>query len=98
MRISDWSSDVCSSDLLEETYAESRLRLPSMRRAPKKLNGFTVQRGRLGVPTDDFFAKDPVRLVEMFALAEKHELEVHPQAMRQEIGRASCRERVWQSV
>jgi len=68
---------------LEETYAESRIRLPSMRRAPRKLNGFTVQRDRLGVPTDDFFAKDPVRLIEMFALAEKHALEIHPQAMRQ---------------
>ena len=68
---------------LEETYAESRIRLPSVRRAPRKLNGFTVQRGRLGVPGDDFFAKDPVRLIEMFALAEKHALEIHPQAMRQ---------------
>lgn len=68
---------------LEETYAESRLRLPSMKRSPRKLGGFTVQRGRLGVPNDDFFRADPVRLVQMFALADAHGLEIHPQAMRQ---------------
>jgi [protein-PII] uridylyltransferase len=68
---------------LEETYAESRLRLPSLRRSPAKLAGFTLQRGRIGVPTDDFFAKDPARLIEMFALADRHGLDIHPQAMRQ---------------
>jgi [protein-PII] uridylyltransferase len=68
---------------LEETYAESRLRLPSLRRSPAKLGGFTLQRGRIGVPADDFFANDPARLIEMFALADRHGLEIHPQAMRQ---------------
>ncbi len=68
---------------LEETYAESRMRLPSMRRSPKKLHGFTTHRGKIGVPSDDFFKTDPVRLLQMYALADKFGLEIHPLAMRQ---------------
>jgi [protein-PII] uridylyltransferase len=68
---------------LEERFAESRFRLPSLTRSPKKLDGFTTQRGRIGVPDDDFFREDPVRLIQMFALADRYELEIHPLAMRQ---------------
>src|SRR3546814_2726963 len=43
MRISDWSSDVCSSDLSFEAYAESKARLFAMQ-APS---------GRAVIATDD---------------------------------------------
>jgi [protein-PII] uridylyltransferase len=56
--------------------------LPGFRRAPKQLGGFVLDRGRLALPSDDYFAQDPVRLIEIFALADKHGLEIHPQAMR----------------
>jgi len=52
------------------------------RRTPKSLRGFVLERGRIALPTDDWFQQDPVRLVEMFALANQHEFEIHPQAMR----------------
>lgn len=52
------------------------------RRRPGKLNGFVLDRGRLTLPTDDFFAEDPVRLIELFQLADKYSLEIHPLAMR----------------
>lgn len=54
----------------------------SFRRKPGKLNGFALDRGRLTIPDDGFFAADPVRLIELFQLADKHGLEIHPQAMR----------------
>ncbi len=57
--------------------------LPRLTRRPRRLHGFTVRGQRIGVPADDFFAADPVRLVEMFALAAREGLEVHPLAMRQ---------------
>ena len=41
-----------------------------------------LDRGRLALPRDDWFAADPVRLIEIFALADIHGLEIHPQAMR----------------
>jgi [protein-PII] uridylyltransferase len=69
---------------LDETFATRgrRFGLPRLRR-PKRLEGFILDRGRLGVPSEDFFEEDPVRLIEMYALADKHGLEIHPLAMRQ---------------
>jgi [protein-PII] uridylyltransferase len=69
---------------LDEKFARrgQRLHLPSLRRRPSKLEGFMLDRGRLAVPDDDFLAEDPVRLIQMFALADRYELEIHPLAMR----------------
>src|SRR3546814_5171093 len=87
MRISDWSSDVCSSDLLGrmELHAACALhqRLQDHRRERIRLRcQKTVESAeRFGVMRQ--IAKD---------LLGQHALE-HP-----EIGRASCRERVCQYV
>ena len=59
-----------------------RFALPTIRRRPKRLAGFVLDRGRIAIPSDDFFRADPVRLIEMFAIAAREQLEVHPQAMR----------------
>jgi [protein-PII] uridylyltransferase len=69
---------------LDEKFAARgrRFGLPILRRHPSKLNGFRLERGRITLPSDDFLAKKPVRLIEMFALADKHGLEIHPLAMR----------------
>jgi [protein-PII] uridylyltransferase len=69
---------------LDEKFAArgSRFLLPMLRRRPRKLEGFALERGRLAVPDESFLAEDPVRLVQMFALADRHGLEIHPMAMR----------------
>jgi [protein-PII] uridylyltransferase len=69
---------------LDETFATRgrRFGFPSLRRKPTRLEGFVLDRGRLAIPSDDFFAQDPVRLIQLFALADKHGLEIHPMAMR----------------
>ena len=56
--------------------------LPSLTRRPARLKGFTLRRGQIGLPSDDFFKADPVRLLEMFALADSEGLTIHPVAMR----------------
>ena len=56
--------------------------LPSLTRRPARLKGFTLKRGQIGVPSDEFFKADPVRLLEMFALADSEGLAIHPLAMR----------------
>ncbi|WP_197041937.1 [protein-PII] uridylyltransferase [Sandarakinorhabdus oryzae] len=56
--------------------------LPTLTRRPARLKGFTLRRGQIGVPSDDFFQADPVRLLEMFALADSEGLTIHPLAMR----------------
>jgi [protein-PII] uridylyltransferase len=56
--------------------------LPTLTRRPARLKGFTLRRGQIGVPTDEFFQADPVRLLELFALADSEGLAIHPLAMR----------------
>ena len=70
---------------LDEEFAGRgrRYGLPVLRRRRRKLDGFALDRERLAIPSDDFFREDPVRLVELFAVADRHEVEIHPLAMRQ---------------
>jgi [protein-PII] uridylyltransferase len=70
---------------LDEEFAQRgrRFGLPKLKRKPRNLDGFVFDRGRLNVPSADFFREDPVRLIEMFTVADRHGLEIHPQAMRQ---------------
>ena len=69
---------------LDEQLAKKgfRFTLPTLRRKPKRLSGFVLDRGRLSIPSDDYFAHDPVRLIEIFAFAAREQLEIHPAAMR----------------
>jgi [protein-PII] uridylyltransferase len=59
-----------------------RFALPTIRRRPKRLGGFTLNRGRLSIPSGDYFRAQPVRLLELFAVAARERLEIHPEAMR----------------
>jgi len=69
---------------LDEKFARRgrRLGLPAFRRRPGKLEGFMLDRGRLAVPDDGFFAAEPARLLQLFALADRHGLEIHPLTLR----------------
>src|SRR3546814_1101828 len=85
MRISDWSSDVCSSDLEDVTLSCSGAD------------------GCVAAPCGGFSFIDEVSLpLEFFALPTPPPLPEGPLGRRRfsidQIGRASCRERVWQYV
>ncbi|WP_438728904.1 [protein-PII] uridylyltransferase [Parasphingorhabdus sp. DH2-15] len=67
----------------ERFAARGRRYMPKIVRRPAKLNGFTVERGKLSIPSAGFFQENPVRLIEMFHLADKFGWEIHPNAMRQ---------------
>ncbi|MET0372600.1 MAG: [protein-PII] uridylyltransferase [Sphingobium sp.] len=68
---------------LDEQMAErGRRYIPTIFRRPRQLDGFVLDRGRLSIPSEDFFEQDPVRLLEIFAVADKHGLAIHPSAMR----------------
>lgn len=67
---------------LEESFARSAW-MPKLRRRPRRLNGFRLAGGRIEVPTDEFFREDPVRLIELFQLADQEGVEIHPMTMRQ---------------
>ena len=44
--------------------------------------GYRIEGGRISAPTDDWFRKDPVRLIEVFQVAEEEGFEVHPETTR----------------
>jgi [protein-PII] uridylyltransferase len=51
--------------------------------SPKKLSDdFVVDNNRINVARADVFRGDPVNLIRMFRLAQQHNLEFHPEALR----------------
>ncbi len=67
---------------LEEQHSRSAW-VPRITRRPRRLNGFRLARGKIEAPSDDFFREDPVRLIELFRIADAQGLEIHPMTMRQ---------------
>ena len=69
---------------LEEQSGKKQPRglLAGFRARPRMVSGYPVFGGRINVPGDGWFAEDPVRLLEIFVLADVHGLELHPEAMR----------------
>ncbi|MCC6926743.1 [protein-PII] uridylyltransferase [Novosphingobium sp.] len=56
--------------------------LAGFRARRRSLKGYVIYGGKINVPSDDWFTQDPVRLIEIFALADAQHLEVHPEALR----------------
>src|SRR3546814_4972778 len=94
MRISDWSSDVCSSDLLAHAYPDRIAHQHSG--DPRR---YQLANGRSARLFDDsaVFGEPWLVIVEL-----RHEgkdaLILRAAAVDEEIGRASCRDRVCQYV
>ncbi len=71
---------------LDEEFARKRPRtgfFAGWNQRPRMFKGYIVDAGRIRAPGDDWFRADPVRLIEVFQLAEAEGLEVHPETMRQ---------------
>src|SRR3546814_13688232 len=106
MRISDWSSDVCSSDLPRGAFDRGAARIAEpeqFRRLVERFARGIVDRG--GEAAIDTNAADQQQLA-MPARDEQQQIgegevgvgEARAERMALEIGRASCRERVCQYV
>jgi len=48
----------------------------------RSLGGLVIDGGRVTIPSEDFFKKDPVALLRLFHVAQQHELDIHPRALR----------------
>ncbi|MHA7820841.1 MAG: [protein-PII] uridylyltransferase [Erythrobacter sp.] len=71
---------------LEEEQSRKRVRrgfFAGWSARPRSLKGYVVEGGKIKAPSDKWFAADPVRLIEIFQIAEAEGLEVHPETMRQ---------------
>ncbi len=52
------------------------------RSRPRLVGDYPLVAGKLSAPGPDWFRADPVRLVEIFTLAERERLRIHPQTIR----------------
>jgi [protein-PII] uridylyltransferase len=68
---------------LDEQFAKApRGLLAGFRARARVVKGYRVFGGKIQATSDDWFEKDPVRLLEIFALADSEGLEIHPETMR----------------
>jgi len=54
----------------------------ALRGRTKTVKGYKITHGRISAPSDDWFAQDPVRLLEIFVLADAEGHEIHPETLR----------------
>src|SRR3546814_12276760 len=104
MRISDWSSDVCSSDLKREGPRRWRAFIRNAKRLHEgdaidfgnTVSAIASDRTEDGSFALTFAGDEPVEL--LLDRAGRMPLPPYIAGKRAKIGRASCRERVCQSV
>lgn len=67
-----------------ESDQQRKRRLPWLRwgSGRRGLEGFVLDAERLTIASDDFFKQDPVALLRLFHVAQEHELDIHPRALR----------------
>ncbi len=71
---------------LDEKFAAKRKRsgfFAGFKARARTVKGYRVFGGKIAAPTDSWFQQDPVRLIEIFQIAEAEGLEIHPDTMRQ---------------
>ncbi len=56
--------------------------LAGFRSRPRLFKGYKISAGKICAPGSDWFRQDPVRLIELFQIAEEEGLEIHPETMR----------------
>ncbi|MFO1035392.1 MAG: [protein-PII] uridylyltransferase [Geminicoccaceae bacterium] len=47
----------------------------------RRVNGFVINGNRVGVAEPDLFEREPIRMLELFHLAQERELDIQPQAL-----------------
>ena len=67
---------------LDEQFANRPGLIARAADAFRQVDGWPLRAGKLAAPADDWFAAEPIRLMEIFAVAEANGLEIHPDTMR----------------
>ncbi len=69
---------------LDEQFAQKQPRglLAGFRSRARMVKGYRVQGGKIRAMSDDWFVADPVRMLEIFVIADNEHLEIHPDTVR----------------
>jgi [protein-PII] uridylyltransferase len=87
--VGDLTAILCAG--LEERQAKpapvlsrviARLRPARSRRSLGETDDFIIENNRINIAAPTVFRRDPVNLIRLFHLAQKHNLAIHPEAMR----------------
>ena len=79
--VGDLTRVICA--VLENQHSKkARITLPSFNFRKKHIEGFKLERGRLNVTGIDVFRKEPIKILRLFAEAEKFDIDIHPEALR----------------
>ena len=82
--VGDLTRIFCAA-LEAEHHRRSRFRLPALthRLARRRsVEGFRVEGDRLTLKGPEEFAEKPIRMLRIFHVAQKHDLDIHPEALR----------------
>ncbi|WP_282604693.1 [protein-PII] uridylyltransferase [Pelagibius sp. Alg239-R121] len=78
--VGDLTRIFCAT-LEAEHNRRSRFRLPSLSRR-RSIGGFRLEGDRLSVKDAGVFTNAPIEMLRIFAVAQKHDLDIHPRALR----------------
>lgn len=67
---------------LEEKHKRKPLRLSSFSFRSEYVEGFPIEGSRLSIKSASQIKKDPVKMIEIFHVAQRYELDIHPRALR----------------
>ncbi|HVY03541.1 MAG TPA: [protein-PII] uridylyltransferase, partial [Caulobacterales bacterium] len=72
--------------LCAKLEAEQQMAAPSLTWGPSKAGGalepgFKLAAGRLAIEGPEIFARDPINLLRIFQIADRHNLDIHPAAL-----------------
>jgi len=66
----------------QQKKKRQRFRLPDFGFRKREVEGFVLDGDRLTVTEDDAFKKDPLKLLNLFHVAQRHKTDIHPHALR----------------
>jgi len=78
--VGDLTRIICA--VLESEHKKKRFRLPRLRFQRRDVEGFKIDGDRLTLETPEAFKEQPVKLLTLFAEAQRLELDIHPSALR----------------
>ncbi|UCH76122.1 MAG: [protein-PII] uridylyltransferase [Rhodospirillales bacterium] len=78
--IGDLTRIYCAA-LEERHQRRRRFRIPGIALFDRELEGFPLEGDRINVPDKEHFRTHPVDLLRLFAVAQRHEVDIHPDAL-----------------
>ncbi len=68
--------------LEEQHKRKPKFRLPKLGLKRREVDGFVVDGSWITVENDDDFARDPIKMIRIFRVAQLHGFDIHPSALR----------------